>query len=471
MTASVDISRPIIPNGSPVENGDRASAVPSATSSRLRNESVVSTGSFRRRRSARPWDLSSRRPWGHSRPVARADFVRSSLEAERQSQLSEEGSHASRRSRSSWASSRPRHRTHSRVVSDAASSILSGEVVEGEADFYRQRYLRRSRGRLRRTPSESDMSLMPPLSPDALSPEDAADAHDVGRRNRIEDYQEPELPEFFRTGPLGACLNCFDKVLDLADHDYESQRLLSLAIPSTIGAVADPLFRLFLMAIISHFVKDTNAMAAYVLVVLFLRLTNEEVSGAVTDVESNLVKDALAQGGDLGFEDAGRFVQQAIVMQIIVGAPILLLWVAYMDDVVLWFLSDPDIPDNEMATIAGEYASVIIIEYILRGACRAFMLPFHLSGQAQFERNIDTLAAIFTIVAIVTVAAQLEEPREPSLFWIGCIQVIVCVAATIVKVSYVVLRGWVEPYRRGLLCSCAMVSGFGSGAVAVCASV
>ena len=446
-----------------VDGDDHLSATPSAAStSRIRTggDGIVNTGTIpRRRRSGRPWELAaSRRPWGHSRPVGRADFVRTSLEAERQSQASEEGSQASRRSRTSWVSARAGHRSHVRQVSDAASSILSGEIIEGEAEFYRNRYVRRSRFRPRRPPSESDASLMPPLSPDALSPEDAADAHDTGRVNRPEDFEPAELPPYLRSGPLRAIISCFDTVLDLADHDYEAQRILSLAIPSTIGAVADPLFRLVLLAIISYFVHDTDSMAAYVLVVLFLRLTSEEISGAVTDVESNLVKEALAQGGDTGFLEAGQCVQRAIAMQILVGAPLLLVWTLVMGDVVLWFLKDDNIHDDGMAGIAGEYANVIIVDYILRGITRAFMLPFHLNGQAQFERNIDVMAALLTIVAIVTVAAMIGRDGEPSLFYIGCIQVIIGIAATIIKVTYVALKGWLQPYQRGLVGSIALVS-------------
>ena len=235
-----------------------------------------------RNRPLRSWDLASR-PWGHARPLGRANLVSRSLHSERQSLASEEGSHSSRRSRTSWVSEKyyrgPRSRSG---VSDAASHVLDEEIVQGEAEYYRHKYVQRSRNRRRGPLSDTDASLMPALSPDALSPEDAADAHDRGEGvGRLEDYQEHDCFQSRRWGPLRPLLMAFAKILTLAETDYESGKILSLAIPSTIGAVADPLFRLVLLAIISHYV-DTDSMVAFVLVILFIRLTTEEISAAVT---------------------------------------------------------------------------------------------------------------------------------------------------------------------------------------------
>ncbi|GAX09836.1 hypothetical protein FisN_11Lh186 [Fistulifera solaris] len=411
---------------------------------RVQHDHNAQPGERRRSGSSSSSMLAARRPWGHSRPLGRADFVMRSLETERQSQASEEGSFASRRSRSSRGSRQVHSSRVRRSVSDAASSVLSEEVVEGEAEFYRRRYIRRARQRSRSALSESDNSIMPPLSPDVLSPEDAADAHDVGRVNRIEDYQ-PQGNAVIRWGPLRMLCGCFDHVLDLAETDYESRRMLELAIPASVGALADPLFRLVLIAIISHYVeRGTDSMTAFVLVVLFVRLTTEEVSGAVTDVESSLLKEAISQGGDEGFQKAGYYVQLAIIMQIIVGAPILLVWALVIDDVVKWLVRS-----DSIAEIAAPYAKIIIVDYILRGTTQAFMLPFHLSGQAHFERTIDVFATLLTFVVVVAIAVTSTDTM-PTLENIGWIQVIIGIAKTITKVTYAFQKGWVRQYQKGV---------------------
>jgi hypothetical protein len=79
------------------------------------------------------------------------------------------------------------------------------------------------------------------------------------------------------------------------------------------------------------------------------------------------------------------------------------------------------------------------------------MLPFYLLGQAQFEKHIDLAATIGTIVAIAIVSTTFHL----SLTSIGWIQVIIGVAKAITKVAYVVVKGWLVPFREGLLKSWA----------------
>lgn len=287
---------------------------------------------------------------------------------------------------------------------------------------------------------------MPPLDPDAISPEDAADANDPGRASHmLNQYDRRTCPTSTASQPSSEPSNPFSaqllNILDLAEPDYETKRILLLAIPSTIGAMADPFFRIVLVAIISHFI-DTDSMVAYLIVILFIRLTTEEISGAIADTESNLLQDALMQGGDLAFFQAGQTIQLAIFVQLAVGIPVLLLWYFFMGDVANWLVDD-----REIADIAATYTGVIIIDYILRGASRSFMLPFYLTGVAQFEANIDLAATVLTLAAIAVVATT----NDLSLAAIGWVQVIIGIAKLITKIAYVSLRGWLQPYKQGLL--------------------
>ena len=304
-------------------------------------------------------------------------------------------------------------------------------------------------------PSNSDVgSVMPPLDPDCISPDDAADANHPGRTSDVLYYNNNLSFDHHHTHQtvssthpsLGEATTFwqaqFWNLLNMAEIDYESKRIVTLAVSSSIGAMADPLFRIVLVAIISYFI-DTDSMVAYLIVTLFIRLTTEEVSGAITDTESNLLQNALAQGGDYAFFQAGQIMQLAIVVQLVVGVPILLMWYFAMDNVTQWLVDG----DTKIPAIASAYAGVIIIDYTLRGVSRTFLLPFYLTGQAQFESNIDLVATLFTLAAMAVVAST----NELSLVAIGWVQVIIGIAKLIVKVAYVVLRGWLQPYKQGLL--------------------
>ena len=428
----------------PAGQQDGLSSVPSAAStSRLQTSSAAVRRDTPALKPIRSWDLGSR-PWGRSRPLGRAALISRSIALERQSQLSEENaSHGSRRSKISWMSGPPRGPRPHRTMSDAASHILDEGEVEGEAEYYRQKYVHRSRTRRRQMSVSTAGSLMPPLSPDVLAPEDAADAHDAGQVNRLEDFQQPDFFQSDRFGLCSPCCRGLGRLLELAESDYESRRILGQAVPSTIDAVADPLYRSVLLAIISHYI-GTDSTTAFVLSIMFIRLTTEEISGAITDVETDLVKEALSTGGEQSFANAGRCVQLAIIMQILLGVPILIIWAFLMDELVLWLVSDA-----EIANLAASYTKVIIVDYIFRGITRAFMLPFHLSGRIQFERNIDVMATILTLTAVAVAASNTDDPDGPALKDIGWIQVIIGVAKTITKIFYLWMKGLLQPYFSG----------------------
>jgi hypothetical protein len=427
---------------------DQMSAVPSAaTTSRLRESSspqdTVPTG---RKRINRAWEPASMR-WKHRRPIGRIEARERYARSERQSQISEDESVA--RSRASY-NSRPGSQVSSRRgVSDIAGSILEAETVEGEAEYYRQRYIQRARHRRRLSTSGSERSVtrsvLPPLSPDALAPEDAADAHDPGTANYREDDDEEESIEW--CWPFGTLCSA---ILDLAEPDYETRRILSLAIPTTISAVSEPLVRIVLVAIISHFI-DTDSMVAFVLVILFVRITMEELSAAVTDTETILVQNAFAEGGDYGFFRVGQQVQLAAIMQVLIGVPVLVTWAYIVDDVVLWLVDSSNI-----ASLASDYTRIIVIDYIVQATCRAFMLVFHLSGNDRFDSSIDLSATLFTVLAIAIIVGYDDSPTLVSIGWV---QVAIGAAKTLVKFAYVVRKGWVQPYRRGLLGGLALRDG------------
>lgn len=427
---------------------DRASAVPSTTSSARVRRAASSD------RPLRSWDLGSSSmmgSWRHRGSLRRVQSIQRMVQAERQQQVqqqlsSEDGGSNASRSRSSW-NSRPggggRSQSHRGMMSDVASSILDEGNVEGEAQFYRQRYIDRNRSRSRRrgpnSSASSIRSLMPPLSPDAISPDEAADAHDPGTLN------VGFADENFADDEYGDCLNCCSPVgniLDYSDLDFETRRILTLAFPSTIEAGTDPFFRMGVVALLSHFL-DTDSMVAFLLVSLIVRTTTDDLSGAVADAQSTLLQEAIAQGGNLGFTLAGRFIQLGVLMQFIFIVPILLLWIVLVQDFVGWLVPEND----DIAQLALEYTHVIVIEFAIRAAIRSFMLVFHLTGQAQFELNVDLSTTALTI-AIIAIASSVSD--NISLKNIGWIQVAIALVTASGKVAYISWKGLLKPYQQGL---------------------
>lgn len=442
------------------------SAAPSAaTTSWLRNESKrtnrrsssqASTGSSTVQKSFQSMRLvANKMGLAHqTRTVGRSQAMRRFVQAERLSQAaSEEESAAASRSRDPSWTVRSAVRSASHIprgnASDAASQVLAGEVVEGEADFYRQRFVdhsRRTRQRQLSLSLTSERSFMGALSPDVLAPEDAADANDPGRPNAFYYDPTPIRPRrrvFDPTkGPFARC----SMLLDLVEPDYDMLRILKRAFPSIAGSVADPVLRLVLTAIISHFI-GTTSMVAFVLVTMFLRLTVEEVAGAIVDTETTMIQMAMSEGGEAAFYLTGQYMQFALFMQILVIIPVLLIWVFLIDDMVIWLLTDTG---QDVAVLASEYTKVIVTHYIVIAAGRTIMLPFNMNAPAQFEKVIDVIASICTMVTIGIVATTETNIHEkPTLVIVGWVQVVATITKTIAKISYVVAKGWFQPYQKG----------------------
>ena len=462
---------------------DRVSAVPSAaTTSRLRHSDPggMAMASARQSRNRAFGSRIRDKRWTQFTPsMGRKSAMQRFVQAERLSAAaSEEGSNASRSrtgdhpSRSGRSGPNPTRdgRPGGGMVSDAASSILAEEVVEGEANFYRQRYVDRSRrNRWRSFSSASDRSLMPPLSPDALSPEDAADANDPGRSNQFTfndmSAAQPPSPGRFLLGDpaTGPVWSRCGKFLELVELDFDTRRVLRLAFPSVAVAIADPILRLVLIAIISHFI-GTSSMVAFVLVIIFVRVTTEEISGAITDTETNMIQFAMANGGEAALFLAGQYIQLAMLMQIIIGIPVMVVWALVIGALVDWLLS---FTDPRVANLASQYTAVIVIEYLLDAVSRTFMLPYNMNGRPTFEIITEVMTAVLTMVAIGIIASTEQDRDErPTLVSIGWVQVVAMVAKTAVKVFYVVTKGWFQPYKRGffgrlsLIVSCWLSSSF-----------
>jgi hypothetical protein len=379
------------------------------------------------------------------RPVGRVDSLDRSIRADQQVHDSDdsESQGVASRSRVSWSggSRVPSHRG----MSDVASQKLDAEVVEGEADFYRQRYIQRvAQNRLRASVAMSERSALPPLSPDVLSPEDAADAHDVGYLNNTEEFIGESEVGYFFLSRCPAPLQCF---LEVAEPDYDTHRIARMALGPTIGAFSEPLFRLVLVAIISHYI-GTDAMVAFVLVTLFVRLTMENLSAAITDTESVWLGRALSLGGDEGFFGAGQHLQMAIFMQLFVLGPVLVVWALKMDRLVWWLLKREQIADQ-----ASQYTQIIVVDYMLQALSRTFMLAVHFLGRKQFETNIDICWALATLTVIALFVAISNEPTLTSMAWIQVIGSATCIS---VKVVFVQMNGWLRPFRKGLFNQCSL---------------
>jgi Na+-driven multidrug efflux pump len=410
-------------------------------------------------------DVGGRR-WKNRRPIGRVDVIQNAISSERAgSAISALSSNVSKSSLPHPLAKRP-----AKGMSDLASSILeeqsNKEIMRqgGHAPFnmratpmqyHRSRFLRRpSRAGSHSAASEKSMerSVMSSIVDD-ISPNDAADANDPGRGNI---FVRPTV-ELDSSG-LGCCSGFFESLLILAAPGEEMRRVVKSSIPLALGAASEAIFRLMTAGFVSRYL-GTESMIAYLLVGLFVRLTSEELSSAIIDATSSFVQACLFSSnadGDLSHFLAGQYVQHAIVLQLLLGIPLLLVWVLTMEDVVYWLVQSPSI-----AQIASEYARVVVFYYLVQSVSRTCTVIFHICGHEHFESVIDVTTSMLQVIVVACVVAKVETA---SLVTVGYIQVLIGIAGAVAKVMYPVLRNWMKPFRQGLVGHIALLHnrrGFG----------
>ena len=309
----------------------------------------------------------------------------------------------------------------------------------------------------------SSSSVMPPLSPDAVVPEDAADADDTGQL-----VQYPSSAQ--RTATVGLFRETndtttttttllFDTLWDIVQPTMEHRRLCYAMLPPMI----EPVVRLVLAALIAWWL-GTPALMAYVLVHWILgNVLTKDLVQAVTDVESNLVKDSiLLVGGDDGLLFAGQSMQLALWLQGILSMGLLALvcYTGVLAVVVEWlFMGASSGTTEEVAAtytqaieIAESYARIILWDVWIRNTSKTLFLPLHMMNQGQFEYIMDAGAAVASCVAVVVVGWGRSSSSD-ELVRFGWVQVAIGVLALCCKLAVVKACELSAPYEKGFLAS------------------
>lgn len=440
-----------------ISNAGRSSTVQSAaTTSKIYAMQRKSSRSFdhpKQRLQGGVWDVGGRR-WKDRRPFGRVDVIRRAIESETRSNNASENISVTSRGKNSRVNSGSQQWQN---MSDLASSVLDElgnkdcEMSAFGRGMLNSRRRMSSRRSAKSTSTASVKSVMPPLNPDAISPNDAADAHDPGRITSME-VQEESIEITVCCGP-GALWRAktisagWEELLELAAPNYETRRIVSLGLPLTLGAITEPLCRVVTAAFIARNL-GTDSMVAFVLVFLLLRLTTQELAGAVVDAESTLILNALCSGPESGIYLAGQYVQLALVLQFVMTIPVFVIWVFYIGDVVNWLVSS-----SIIATLAMHYTRVIIYRFLVQIISRTFAVVLHESGNENFDSTVGVCENIITMVTIACVVSRVEGV---SLDTVGWIQVLIGCGAAVTKISWSLYQGWLQPYLNGILTNVAL---------------
>lgn len=452
------------------------------------------------------------RRWKNRKPIGRVDFIERHSSSVAESEGKREGSAvppAGAKKASMVGSSAsnilptggrtgfPQHHSHqqrpTKGMSDIASSILSEQyhqlhhqpevqidislmkkhqleqlqlqqryLIQHQQFLAMQRIQQRRRFNRRKSTGSSNSDISPSIMSsiiDDIFPDDAADANDPGRGNIfLEQDERYWLAESqygyqgFGSARAGCCSDPLDGLVSLTAPDYDKWNVLKASIPLTLGASSEALFRLVTVAFISQKL-GTESMIAFLLVGLFVRKTSEELAGAIIDALSAFVQAVMDRTSSDPKENnyiAGQYIQLAFLLQLFLNIPLLLVWATFTRQFVIWLRFSDDI-----AGIAAEYASIVVVAYIVQALSRTLTVIFHISGHEQFESVIDLVASAMQVIAIASVVVVVEGV---DLVEVAYIQVLIALASAILKIAYPVASGWMKPYRRGIFQNIAFLN-------------
>ena len=337
---------------------------------------------------------------------------------------------------------------HKQIFNEEREDVLTSPPVEKSEDELALRYDQQRYNNKRSSfavVSNSGMSqsyMAESQYVSTLAPDDAVDANDPGKVDYLNSTTQEDVVEYdICCGPNpiwnpALIVRGMSKVVDLAEYDKESQRLIKLAIPMTISEVMDTVFENVQLALIGRNIS-TDAVAAYAIAGLFIELTDTFIKG-IPDAENTVCSHAI---GCKNFYLAGQYVQIAAVLYVLLSIPLFGVWYFVMDDAIMWLgLSE------RIAKMGAEYTKIAIIPIGFEGIAEAFMAILDITDHEDFVAYYWVGSAFLETATIAFYTIKYDA----DLVDVAYIQLIIGFASFVLALVHSFAKGWYKRYMGGI---------------------
>jgi len=233
----------------------------------------------------------------------------------------------------------------------------------------------------------------------------------------------------------------WDTLLDLVVWDFESKRIIKLAIPFATQAFSTGILEMVTVAVIGR-VLGTKEVSAFVVVRTLVDVTSKFFGGFHESI-ATLAAQALGRGNR---KLVGQYVQLSMVLYVICYLPFVVLWWIYMSDLILWLGFDQD-----TAMIGQEYTRIYLFLELLDGVDESIHGLLDVIDLESYSTLIGVSHEFVTFLDILLVTIM----AKPSLMVVGMIEVFVSLIFIGINVGTIAWRGWFNPYKEGLIGSWA----------------
>jgi len=223
--------------------------------------------------------------------------------------------------------------------------------------------------------------------------------------------------------------------------DYETKKILSLAIPYTVSGLASSIMSNICLGLIGHYV-GTKAVAAYVLVQILLGLTDGVLHGPISACTSVCSHAVGASNPNL----AGQYIQIAMGIYLLSSIPVISFWCLFMEGIIIYI----EWGDEETAALAQEFTRAYIWTYVLGGVSTSLWQLLEVTGHVVESTVVSIIWGVVNVIVICFMIFGRLPNKATTLFEVGVAYVIT--SALLVGFTYIYAdcKGWIKPFKSGL---------------------
>ncbi|KAG7348741.1 MATE efflux family protein [Nitzschia inconspicua] len=290
------------------------------------------------------------------------------------------------------------------------------------------------------TPGEETLIVKPVNSPtvwkSSVTPNDGMIGKDIDQRRDDEGDDDDsidviEYPKGCRT--LAMTMAC----------DHESKRILGLAVPSTIGSATTTITSTVSTALISYHMGTENYVA-YSMVYVLTGFADALYSG-IAEAKSLLV--ARAVGSENPFL-AGQYEQAGMLLEYICAIPLYTIVFVFFPQIIALLGLEPEVSQLGQLFLPWYIASLLFSD--ISSTISELMWADERGSSMTILDNVYN-GMYLSMLCLLVFGHDSIGIETPNLRHLGILTLLAAILYNIMIIGFVTCKGWLAPYRKGLL--------------------
>lgn len=229
----------------------------------------------------------------------------------------------------------------------------------------------------------------------------------------------------------------FDRIVALAEYDFEMRKIMKLTLPFASQALFTGLLGVLEVAIVGK-QMGTAELSAYVIVDMLVNLTNEVVGGFWNALTTLCCQAYGAKQNKL----IGQYVQMSLILYISFSIPFMILWWTNTYGAFIWLGFD-----EATAEIGQNFANIYVFSALLEGISETIHGLLDVIGLENYSTVMGISEDILSFVFVLNITMF----AQPKLWHIGMVHISVGMLFMALNLGIIWCKGWFKPYMSGMI--------------------